>query len=102
MVQRMILRKKEEEGLGDWKNGDKKSIRGKAKEWKSVPRSNHQPWLRTKMNGQLLQFYMMPLQWAIPFLPLLFYLLEETIIINPNALICSLWLLACALGPFAY
>ncbi|KAB2011382.1 hypothetical protein ES319_D09G015800v1 [Gossypium barbadense] len=56
----------------------------------------------TKLNGQLLQFYMMPLQWAIPFLPLLFYLLEETIIINPNALICSLWLLACVLGPFAY
>ncbi|KAG4128320.1 hypothetical protein ERO13_D09G013950v2 [Gossypium hirsutum] len=81
MVQRMILRKKQEEGLGDWKNGDKKS---------------------TKLNGQLLQFYMMPLQWAIPFLPLLFYLLEETIIINPNALICSLWLLACVLGPFAY
>ncbi|MBA0614526.1 hypothetical protein Godav_014816, partial [Gossypium davidsonii] len=38
-----ILRKKQEEGLEDWKNGDKKSIRGKAKEWKSVPRSNHQP-----------------------------------------------------------
>lgn len=41
------------EVLGDWKNGDKTSIWRKAKEWKSAPRSNHQPWLRFRSLSSL-------------------------------------------------